>query len=107
MRAFVVRFSFSIPIGLRKRLQNDLFCFQWDVKPLNQSINWLLLCDAMLVWVLAMTACMPVCLTLSQVGLVFCRKDGQIELVFDLSTLCYNENQISTKMKVLPSAAFS
>jgi len=37
MRAFVVlNLVFSIPspkIGLRKRLQNDLFCVEWDVKP--------------------------------------------------------------------------
>jgi len=27
-------------IGVGKRLQNDLFCVNWDVKPqLNQSIN--------------------------------------------------------------------
>ena len=36
-----VGFSFYIPnqeIGLRKRLQNDLFCVEWDVKPqLSQS----------------------------------------------------------------------
>jgi len=38
-----VRFSFFVPsqeIGVAKRLRNDLFCVEWDVKPqLNQSIN--------------------------------------------------------------------
>ena len=43
MHAFVVLgLVFSIPsqeIGLGKRLQNDLFCVEWDVKPqLSQSI---------------------------------------------------------------------
>jgi len=42
MRAFVVLgFVFSIPsqqIGLGKRLRNDLFCVEWDIKPqLNQA----------------------------------------------------------------------
>jgi len=42
MQAFVVLgLDFFIPsqeIGLRKRLWNDLFCVQWDMKPqLNQS----------------------------------------------------------------------
>jgi len=44
MRAFVV-FSFSIPsqkIGLRKRLRNDPFRVEWDIKPqLDQSIKQL------------------------------------------------------------------
>ena len=43
MRVFVVSgLVFSIPsqeIGLGKRLRNDLFCVEWDVKPeLNQSV---------------------------------------------------------------------
>jgi len=47
MRAFVVLgLVFSIPsqeIGLGKRLRNDLFCVEWDVKPkLSQSVMlWL------------------------------------------------------------------
>jgi len=44
---YCVRFIFSVPsheTGLGKRLGNDLFCVQWDVKPelnlsINQSIN--------------------------------------------------------------------
>jgi len=45
MSAFVaLGLVFSIPsqeIGLEKRLRNDLFCVEWDVKPqlINQSIN--------------------------------------------------------------------
>ena len=44
MRAFVVLgLVFSIPseqIGLGRRLQNGLFCVEWDAKPqLNQSIQ--------------------------------------------------------------------
>ena len=43
MRAFIVLgFVFSIPsqeIGLGKRLRNNLFCVEWDVKPqLSQSV---------------------------------------------------------------------
>ena len=43
MRAFVVLgLVFSIPsqeIGLGKRLRNDLFCVEWDIKPqLSQSV---------------------------------------------------------------------
>jgi len=48
MRAFVVLgLVFYIPsqeIGLGKRLRNDLFYVEWDVKPqLSQSINHKLL----------------------------------------------------------------
>jgi len=44
MRAFVVLgLLFSIPspeIGLGERIRNDLFCFEWDIKPqLNQSVS--------------------------------------------------------------------
>jgi len=44
MRGFVVSgLVFSTPcqeIGLGKRLRNDLFCVEWDVKPeLSQSIS--------------------------------------------------------------------
>ena len=44
MRAFVVSgLVFFVPsqeIGLWKRLRNDLYCVEWDVKPqLNRSIN--------------------------------------------------------------------
>jgi len=44
MHDFVVLgLVFSIPsqeTGLGKRLRNDLFCVEWDVKPqLNQSVN--------------------------------------------------------------------
>jgi len=44
MCAFVVfRFSFSTPsrvIGLGKRLRNDLFCVEWDIKPqLSQAVK--------------------------------------------------------------------
>jgi len=46
MHVFVVLglvFNFIITsreIGLGKRLRNDLFCVEWDVKPqLNRSIN--------------------------------------------------------------------
>jgi len=50
MRAFVVLgLVFSTPsqeTGLGKRLRNDLFCVEWDVKPqLNQPIrSFLALC---------------------------------------------------------------
>jgi len=44
MRAFVVLglvfFTPSQEIGLGKRLRNDLFCVDWDVKPqLSQSLS--------------------------------------------------------------------
>jgi len=44
MRALVVLgLVFSIPsqeIGLGKRLRNDLFCLEWDMKPrLSQSVD--------------------------------------------------------------------
>jgi len=50
MRAFVVLgLVFSIPsheIGLRKRLRNDLFCVEWDVKrQLSQPIELMSMTD--------------------------------------------------------------
>ena len=65
-----VRFSFfniaSQEIGLGKRLSNDLFCFEWDVKPqLSQSILMLLL--LLLVCMSAVwTAAGCVCVFISQ-----------------------------------------
>ena len=45
MFAFVVCFRFSVlsqEIGQEERLQNDIFCVGWDVKPqVNQSVpDW-------------------------------------------------------------------
>jgi len=68
--------------------------------------------EAMLARVLAMALCLPVCLRLSQVGVLSNWTDRLIwilacRLLSTSPMLCYKEIQLSTKISVLPSGTLS